>query len=101
MLWPVLIAAVVLTVMLASDAMTKTFGAAVADAIRRHPVVSATVHRPVVTRQGPNPLPKVGACIELQPAEDAASDGSVPRSDASADPSPSAESGTSPVGGVR
>lgn len=76
-------------------------GAAVADVIRRHSAVSASGHRPVVTRQGPNPLPKVGACIELQPAEDAASDGSVPRSDASADPSPSAESGTSPVGGVR
>lgn len=76
-------------------------GAAVADVIRRHTSVLASGHRPVAGRQGPNPLPEAAACIEVQPAQDAASGGSAPRSDASGGPSSSAESGTSPVGGVR
>jgi cell division protease FtsH len=76
-------------------------GAAVADAIRQQPAVSALGHRPVATRQGPNLLPEAAAFVEFQPAHDAASGGSAPRTDASAESSSPAASGTSPLGGVR
>jgi cell division protease FtsH len=58
-------------------------GAAVADAIRRHPAVTVSGDRPVASRQGQKLLPEAGPSVEVQPADDVAS------------------GGTSPVGGVR
>jgi ATP-dependent Zn protease len=53
-------------------------GATVADAIRRHPAVSESGHRPVATRHGSDRLPDAGPYVEVQPADDAALDGKSP-----------------------
>lgn len=71
-------------------------GAAVADAIRRHPGSG-----PAVTRQERNLPSEAPAFAELNPADDAASEDSASRSDPGAEFSSPAVGGTSPVGGVR
>lgn len=56
-------------------------GAAVADAIRRHPAVAVSGDRPVASRQGPNLLPEAGPYVEVQPADDVVSGGTSPVGD--------------------
>jgi len=72
-------------------------GAAVADAIRRHPSVSASGPGPAA-RQERNLPPEAPAFLGLHHAGGAAS---APRPDAGAEPASPAAGGTSPAGGVR
>lgn len=72
--------------------------AAVADAIRRQPAVSASGYEPVAARQGPNLLAEAGAFVEFQLANDAASGGQAPQLGRERRSPSRAAGGTSPVG---